>query len=64
MKRWSPEEILKLKSMAQRYPAAKIAEELGRGLAATTVKAHALKVSLRYRRQSASETAPKEAAAA
>jgi hypothetical protein len=36
--------------MAQKHPAAKIAEELGRGIAATSVKAHQLKVSLRYKR--------------
>jgi hypothetical protein len=56
MKRWSPEDISKLKNMAQKYPAAKIAEELGRGVAATYVKAHELKVSLRYRKQTAGET--------
>ena len=33
-KRWTTEEILKLKTMAQKYPAAKIAEELGRGTSA------------------------------
>ena len=50
MKRWTPDEISKLKSMAQKYPAAKIAEELGRGLSATVVKAHELKLSLRVRK--------------
>ena len=64
MKRWTPEEISKLKNMAQKYPAAKIAEELGRGVAATMVKAHELKVSLRCRKPSAAETPPDEAAAA
>jgi hypothetical protein len=64
MKRWSPEDISKLKNMAQKYPAAQIAEELGRGVAATMVKAHELKVSLRYRKPSAAEAAPSEAAAA
>jgi hypothetical protein len=49
MKRRSPEEISKLKSMAQDYPAAKIAEALGRGRSATIVKAHLLKVSLRLK---------------
>jgi signal transduction histidine kinase len=47
IKRWTPEEIAKLKSMAQKYPAAKIAEELGRGFPATRVKAHQLGLSLR-----------------
>ena len=64
MKRWSPEEISKLKNMAQKYPAAKIAEELGRGVAAITVKAHELKVSLRYKKPADGETATAEAAAA
>jgi len=31
MKRWTPEEISKLKDMARKYPASKIADELGRG---------------------------------
>ena len=64
MRRWSPEEVSKLKNMAQKYPAAKIAEELGRGVAATMAKAHELKVSLRYRKPSAGETPPAEEAAA
>jgi hypothetical protein len=58
MRRWSPEEISKLKSMAQKYPAAKIAEELGRGISATMVKAHELKLSMRYKKPAASEAAP------
>jgi hypothetical protein len=31
MKRWTPEEIAKLKAMAQKYPASKIAEALAEG---------------------------------
>ena len=61
-RRWTPEEISKLKSMAQKYPSAKIAEELGRGLAATVVKAHWLKMSLRYRRPSEGDAGPAAAA--
>lgn len=53
--RWSPEEISKLKSMAQKYPAAKIAEALGRGRPATVVMAHKLKLSLRLRRTVSAE---------
>jgi hypothetical protein len=45
---WTPEDISKLKSMAGKMPAAKIAFELGRGFSATVVKAHELRVSLRY----------------
>jgi hypothetical protein len=48
-KRWTTEEISKLKSMAQKYPAAKIAEELGRGTSAVFVKAHELQLSLRVK---------------
>jgi hypothetical protein len=48
IKRWTSEEIAKLKSMALKYPAAKIAEELGRGFPATRVKAHKLGLSLRF----------------
>lgn len=54
-RRGTPEDISKLKGMAQKYPAAKIAEELGRGISATMVKAHELKLSLRYKKP-ASET--------
>jgi len=48
-KRWTPDDICKLKSMARDYPAAKIAEELGRGFSAIRVKAHKLGVSLRLK---------------
>ncbi len=63
-RRWTPDEISKLKSMAQKHPAAKIAEELGRGVSATFVKAHELKVSLRYRKRTADTAAPSKGAAA
>jgi hypothetical protein len=56
MKRWTPEEISKLKSMAQKYPAAKIAEALGRGHSAVLVKAHELKLSLRLKKPADGET--------
>jgi hypothetical protein len=46
-KLWSDSEIAKLKSMAGIYPTAQIAQELGRGLSATMVKAHQLHISLR-----------------
>jgi hypothetical protein len=38
-KRWTDDDVEKLKGMAQKYPAASIAAELGRGLSATMVKA-------------------------
>ena len=49
-RRWTAEDIAKLKNMAGRDPAAQIAAELGRGPSATRVKAHFLKISLRLRR--------------
>jgi hypothetical protein len=49
-RRWTTDDIAKLKEMAGKYPAAQIAAELGRGLSATRVKAHLLRVSLRLSR--------------
>jgi hypothetical protein len=49
-RRWSAEDMAKLQRMAQKYPAQHIAAELGRGLAATMVKAHQLRISLRMKR--------------
>ena len=46
---WTVDEIAKLRDMAGKMPAAKIASDLGRGLSATMVKAHQLKVSMRCR---------------
>ena len=47
LRRWTADEVQKLKTMAQKCPTAKIAAELGRGRSATAVKAHELKLSLR-----------------
>jgi hypothetical protein len=47
--------------MAQKHPAAKIAEELGRGVSAIFVKAHELKVSLRYKKPAETTTDVKAA---
>ena len=44
---WTAEDISKLRSMAGRYPAAKIAEELGRAVTAIYVKASDLRIALR-----------------
>jgi hypothetical protein len=49
LKRWSPEEIAKLRILAGKRSASEIAEELGRAKAATIAKAHELKLSLRVR---------------
>jgi DNA-directed RNA polymerase specialized sigma24 family protein len=46
-KRWTDEEDTELKRLAQKYRAAEIAERLGRSVAATMVRAHQLRVSLR-----------------
>jgi hypothetical protein len=48
-RRWTADDIAKLKNLAQRYPRAEIAAQLGRSLAAATFKAHELKLSLRMR---------------
>jgi len=50
IRRWSSDDILKLKMLAQKYPAATIAEQLGRSPAALAVKAHELKLSLKLKR--------------
>ena len=44
---WTDDDIAKLKAMAQKFPTAKIAADLGRSIGATIVKAHELKLSLR-----------------
>ena len=45
-RRWSADDVAKLQNMAQKYPAAQIAAELGRDLSATMMKAHELRISL------------------
>jgi hypothetical protein len=44
---WTDDDIARLKQMAQKFPTAKIAADLGRSIGATIVKAHELKLSLR-----------------
>jgi hypothetical protein len=44
---WTDDDVAKLKRMAQKFPTAKIAADLGRSIGATIVKAHELKLSLR-----------------
>ena len=48
-KRWTDADITKLRTMAGNYPAAQIAQELGRGLSATVMKAYWLQMSLRMK---------------
>lgn len=49
MRRWSEDDVAKLRDMARKMPTPQIAAELGRGVAAVTVKAHELKLSLRMK---------------
>jgi hypothetical protein len=48
-KPWTEEDIAKLKSLARRVPTRQIAKELGRGVPATVMMAHSLRLSLRLR---------------
>ncbi len=50
-RRWTGADMLKLKDLAQKYPAATIAEQLGRSPTALAVKAHELQLSLRLPRR-------------
>jgi hypothetical protein len=56
-RRWTADEIAKLKNMAQKQRAEEIAAQLGRSAAATAVKAHELKLSLRVPRTSVERVA-------
>ena len=49
-RRWTPDDIAKLKEMAGKYPAAQIAAELGRGPSATRVESliEALPVAFKF----------------
>jgi hypothetical protein len=46
-KRWTADDIAKLKNLAQKQPRQVIAAELGRSPSATAVKAHHLGISLK-----------------
>ncbi|MBR1302476.1 hypothetical protein [Bradyrhizobium sp. AUGA SZCCT0042] len=48
-RRWSEDDIARLRGMAKNFPAAHIASELGRGISAVAVKAHELQISLRMK---------------
>jgi hypothetical protein len=50
-KRWSDHDIVKLRGLAGKLPAAKIATQIGRSVGATMIKAHQLKLSLNTRRK-------------
>ena len=49
--RWTETDIQTLKALAQSYPTASIAKQLGRSVSALTYKAHELKLSLRVKRR-------------
>jgi hypothetical protein len=55
-KRWTADDIAKLKNMAQKLPSAEIALQLGRSTAATRVQAHKMKLSLRCQDRNVDET--------
>jgi hypothetical protein len=46
-RRWTEDDIAKLRAMAKKYPIAEIAQELGRQVPAIQTKAHELGISLR-----------------
>ena len=47
---WTDDDVAKLKAMAQKFPTARIAADLGRSIGAIIVKAFELKLSLRIKR--------------
>jgi bifunctional pyridoxal-dependent enzyme with beta-cystathionase and maltose regulon repressor activities len=48
-RRWTEEDIAKLKTLARRYPLPVIAERIDRSVGAVTFKAHQIKVPLQAR---------------
>jgi hypothetical protein len=57
-RRWTYEEVAKLLSMAEKYPSAQIASEIGRPIASVRTKAGELSVSLRMDRRQHGEQQP------
>ena len=53
-RRWTANDVARLKAMAKKYPTTQIAAQLGRGYPARVMKAHELNVSLRMPRTSPS----------
>jgi hypothetical protein len=54
---WTEDDIAKLESLARRRPTVEIAKELGRGYAATVMKAHQRRISLRLKPKQGSREA-------
>jgi hypothetical protein len=50
-RRWTADDIARLKTMAQKEPRANVAAQLGRSVSATSVKAHQLGISLKVPHQ-------------
>jgi hypothetical protein len=50
-RRWTYKDVAKLLSMAQKYPSAQIASEIGRPIASVRTKACELSISLRIDRR-------------
>jgi hypothetical protein len=50
-RRWTADDIAKLKNLAQKEPCSTLAAQLGRSVGATAVKAHQLGISLKVPRQ-------------
>jgi hypothetical protein len=46
-RRWTADDVAKLKNLAQKEPSANVAAQLGRSVGATAVKAHQLGISLK-----------------
>jgi hypothetical protein len=46
-RRWTEEDVARLLNMAQKYPTAQIASEIGRPIGSIRTKAHELAISLR-----------------
>jgi len=53
-RRWTADDIAKLKNMARNEPSANIAAQLGRSVGATAVKAHQPGISLKVPHQGGS----------
>jgi hypothetical protein len=60
---WTEDDIVKLRELAQKYPATTIARQLGRSVGAVSAKARALKLSLRMRRPTRKRPTPSRPAA-
>jgi hypothetical protein len=56
-RRWTADDIAKLKNLAQKQRPADIAAQLGRSVSATAVKAHELNLSLKMPRNSLDRSA-------